>query len=149
VTSPKRSGSPSDLHQLLKGAEQAGPAHRIEFRDRIAAHGLPAIEAVAPWLADPTYAAFAIRVIERVGHNGERDAATDVLRGARRVVDPQVRPDLDWALVHLRVPADPAVAQSAPPAAQTRVARIKRPLGAGRVAGVSRRSVPARTLEPS
>jgi hypothetical protein len=91
-----------DLTELLAHARRAGPVHRIEWRDRIAAHGRPAIEAVRPWLADSKYAAFAIRVIERVGRDGEREVAVEVLRGERRRVDAHIRPDVEWALVNLR-----------------------------------------------
>jgi hypothetical protein len=92
----------AELPGLLARAERAGPAHRIEYRDPIAAHGRPAIDAVRPWLDDPKLAAFAIRVIEVVGHHGEQEAATETLRDARRRVDPRVRPDVDWALLHMR-----------------------------------------------
>ena len=91
-----------DLTGLLARARRAGPAHRIEWRDRIAAHGRPAIEAIRPWLAEPRLAAFAIRVIERVGRSGERDVAVEVLRRDRLQVDPRIRPDIDWALVNLK-----------------------------------------------
>lgn len=91
-----------DLAELLAHARRAGPVHRIEWRDRIASHGRPAIEAVRPWLAEPKYAAFAIRVIERVGREGEREVAVEVLRGERRRVDARIRPDVEWALVSLR-----------------------------------------------
>ena len=119
---------------LLAHARHAGPAHRIEWRDRIAAHGQPAIEAIAPWLGEPKLAAFAVRVIERVGHDGdpELEVALRALRGARRAIDWSVRPDLEWALLHLRetVPSDAApTPRSASP---TRVLRAERPRGVGR-----------------
>ena len=41
------------LVTLLARAEGADPAHRIDLRDDIAAHGAAAIEAVAPWLKVP------------------------------------------------------------------------------------------------
>ncbi len=40
------------LDDLLQAAAAADPMDRIEFRDRIAAHGEPAIEAMADWLVD-------------------------------------------------------------------------------------------------
>jgi hypothetical protein len=104
MTTMGEAGAIGDLSGLLAGAEDAGPADRIEWRDRIAAFGAPAINAVTPWLADPRLAAFAIRVIERAGRDGEREAAVVALRGARRRVDPRVRPDLDRALLGLRLP---------------------------------------------
>lgn len=42
-----------------------------------------AIEGVEPWLTDGALAAFAIRVIWRVGEQGEPAAAVEVLRAAR------------------------------------------------------------------
>jgi hypothetical protein len=98
------------LATLLADARDADPAHRIDWRDRLAAHGTAAIEAVSPWLKEPTLAAFAIRVIARVGLDGEREAAQAALRQARRRLDPRLRADLDWALGVLRLerPAAPA-----------------------------------------
>jgi hypothetical protein len=104
MTTMGEAGASGDLPGLLAGAEGAGPADRIEWRDRIAAFGAPAISAVAPWLADARLAAFAIRVIERAGRDGEREAAVAALRRARHRVDPRVRPDLDRALLGLRLP---------------------------------------------
>lgn len=137
-----------DLFGLLASAEQAGPVHRIEWRDRIAGYGGPAIDAMAPWLAEPTLAAFAIRVIERAGHDGEREAALLVLRGARRGIDPRVRPDLDWALLHLRATAPTKVAATPREARPVRVVRAERPYGVGRAAGTSRRSVQVHRSDP-
>jgi len=91
------------LSALLQEAETASPMERIEWRDRIAAHGARAIEGVQPWLDHPVLAAFAIRVIERAGTNGEIALATQVLRSARSKVPERVRGDVDWALQQLRV----------------------------------------------
>lgn len=96
------------LAALLSRAERADPAHRIDLRDPIAAHGAAAIEAVTPWLKVPTLAAFAIRVIARAGLDGEREAAQAALRGARRRMDARLRADADWALGVLRAPQAPA-----------------------------------------
>jgi hypothetical protein len=113
------------LAALLADAREADPAHRIDLRDPIAAHGAAAIEAVGPWLKEPALAAFAIRVIARAGLDGERDVALATLRGARRRLDPRLRADVDWALGVLKVervpepiPVKPAI--QAP-------ARIERP----------------------
>jgi hypothetical protein len=100
------------LSDLLERAEAADPAHRIDLRDPIAAHGAAAIEAVAPWLKVPTLAAFAIRVITRVGLDGERAAAQAALRNARRRMDTRLRADVDWALSMLRVSTASASAAS-------------------------------------
>jgi hypothetical protein len=119
---------------LLAHARHAGPAHRIEWRDRIAAYGQPAIKAIVPWLDEPKLAAFAVRVIERAGQRGEpeREVAVQALRSARRAIDPCVRPDLEWVLLHLREASPPrkaAIARNVPPA---RVVRAERPRGVGR-----------------
>jgi hypothetical protein len=138
-----------DLHGLLASAAGAGPTERIEWRDRIAAHGASAIAAVRPWLSDPRLAAFAIRVIERAGQDGEREAALSTLRGARRKIDPRVRPDLDWALLQLRTPASgpvPAAPQATRPA---RVAPAARPHGTADMSGASRRPSQPQRPEPS
>jgi hypothetical protein len=112
------------LAKLLKRAEDADPANRIDWRDPIAAHGAAAIEAVTPWLKVPALAAFAIRVIARVGLDGEREAAQATLRQARRRLDERLRADVDWALASLRVarPA-PAPAVKRAPARSTRTER--------------------------
>jgi hypothetical protein len=91
------------LAELLADARDADPAHRIDLRDPIAAHGAAAIEAVGPWLKEPTLAAFAIRVIARAGQDSDREIAVATLRGARRRLDPRLRADVDWALGVLKV----------------------------------------------
>jgi hypothetical protein len=112
------------LAALLADAQVADPAHRIDLRDSIAAHGVAAIEAVGPWLKDPTLAAFAIRVIARAGLVGEREAALSTLRQARRRLDPRLRADVDWALGVLKLERVPEpVPVKAAPAAPPRVER--------------------------
>jgi hypothetical protein len=114
-----------NLSALLHEAESASPMHRIEWRDRIAAHGDKAITGVEPWLAHPLLAAFAIRVIERAGTNGEMALATQVLRSARPNVPERDRRDVDWALQQIKArsrasvegpvqPAPPVAASAAP-----------------------------------
>jgi hypothetical protein len=112
------------LASLLTRAEGADPAHRIDLRDDIAAHGAAAIEAVTPWLKVPVLAAFAIRVIARAGLDGDREAAQAALRQARRRLDARLRADIDWALASLKVarPA-PAPAVSRQPVRTTRTER--------------------------
>jgi hypothetical protein len=102
------------LAALLADAREADPAHRIDLRDPIAAHGAAAIEAVGPWLKEPTLAAFAIRVIARAGQDGERDMALATLRGARRRLDPRLRADVDWALGVLKIERVPEPAPVRP-----------------------------------
>lgn len=91
-----------ELAPLLAEAEAASPGNRIDWRDRIAAYGSRAIEGVKPWLADPVLAAFAIRVIERAGRNGEAEQATELLRWARPKVSTALKGDIDWAIHQLR-----------------------------------------------
>lgn len=90
------------LTALLAEARDATPDRRIEWRDRLAAYGDRAIEGVQAWLDDPALSAFAIRVIERAGEQGQGETATRVLRAARRVVPAHLQSDLDWALGKLR-----------------------------------------------
>ena len=134
------------LATLLARAEGADPANRIDLRDPIAAHGAAAIEAVTPWLKDPALAAFAIRVIARVGLDGEREAAQSVLRSARRRMDERLRADTDWALSVLKV----APARAVEPPAARRTTLPRRP-EAPRYAAGSRplRSRPRSGLSPS
>lgn len=120
-----------ELSALLDAAGTATPDRRIEWRDRIAAHGAAAIEGVRPWLASPVLAAFAIRVIERAGTNGDAVLAARVLRSARSTVPPAAKGDVDWALQQLKLRNRPAPAVASP---QTAVASTKpilreRPLG--------------------
>lgn len=104
------------LSTLLKEAEVASPTTRIEWRDKIAQHGADAIEAVGPWLEDPALAAFAIRVIERAGTNGQVALATEVLRSARSRVPERERGDVSWALHRLRARAQAEIEATRPPA---------------------------------
>ena len=114
-----------NLASLLHEAETASPTNRIEWRDRIAAYGTKAITGVQPWLEHPVLAAFAIRVIERAGTNGEMALATQVLRSARPNVPERERRDVDWALQEIKArsrasverpvrPAPPVAASAAP-----------------------------------
>jgi hypothetical protein len=134
------------LATLLARAEGADPTNRIDLRDPIAAHGAAAIEAVAPWLKEPALAAFAIRVIARVGLDGEREAAQSVLRSARRRMDERLRADADWALSVLKV----APARATEPTVARRAAAPRR-AEAPRYAAGSRplRSRPRSGLSPS
>ena len=65
-------------------------------------------------------AAFAIRVIVRIGTDGERDLAISTLRTARRRFDTQLRADADWALGALKV----VVASGASTVIRTPAARL-------------------------
>lgn len=70
----------SSLDRLLAAARDASPSTRIELRDSIAAYGEDAIEAMTDWLGDPRLARFAIRVLERIGHQpATKQAVLEVL----------------------------------------------------------------------
>jgi hypothetical protein len=97
-----------DLAALLEDARTAPTGRRIELRDRIAAYGIPAIEGVRQWLGDKRLSAFAVRVIERVGIDGEAVVAGRVLRSARTTVPESVRGDVEWALQRIKAAARPA-----------------------------------------
>jgi hypothetical protein len=97
-----------ELAALLHQAETASVGDRIERRDAIAAYGARAIDGVQPWLTSPALAAFAVRVIERVGSNGEPVLASKVLRSARSKAPSAVSADIDWALKQIKVQNDPS-----------------------------------------
>ena len=105
------------LTSLLEEAQGAAPDRRILFRDQIAPFGTRAIEGVEPWLTSDVLAAFAVRVILRVGQQGERVAAAKALRAARRRVPPRVLGDVEWALTSLRLAAREAADAEKAPAA--------------------------------
>lgn len=106
------------LVALLDEARAASPGQRIEWRDRLAPYGQRAIDGVKPWLVEGALAAFAIRVIWRVGEEGSPEEAIRVLRAARGKLPPYLRDDVDWAIKALRAPshAAPAAATTAPAA---------------------------------
>ena len=73
------------LEEALAGARAADRLTRIEWRDRIAAHGVAAIDAVFEWAGDDEFGAFAVRVIEAVGRRGHPDEATEALVAIRSI----------------------------------------------------------------
>lgn len=103
-----------ELAALLEQARTATPGRRIESRDGIAEYGALGIEGVRPWLVDGALAAFAVRVIERAGINGESALASKVLRSARTTVPAGVTDDVAWALQQLRTAARPKPAPAVP-----------------------------------
>jgi hypothetical protein len=54
---------PDELIVLLESARVGSRTDRINYRDRIAVFGTPAINALIPWLRDRDLAAFAVRTI--------------------------------------------------------------------------------------
>jgi hypothetical protein len=93
----------SQLDDLLAQAREADRADRINLRDPIAAVGESAIEPMTDWLGDPQLAAFAIRVLERIGREPtERSAVIAVLRAVDRTeLPPHLIGDLDTSLMAL------------------------------------------------
>jgi hypothetical protein len=95
-----------ELSRLLDEARSAPSAARIELRDPIAAHGIKAIDALKPWLVDESMAAFAVRVLGRIGvaepGSPLAAAAATALRGARKRVTPVILADIEWELGQIR-----------------------------------------------
>lgn len=76
---------PYSLDGLLASARDASPSDRIDLRDSIAAHGEDAIEAMTDWLGEPRLAAFAIRVLDRIGRQpATKRAVLEVLAAVDR-----------------------------------------------------------------
>ncbi|MDP9318690.1 MAG: hypothetical protein M3O94_06400, partial [Actinomycetota bacterium] len=93
----------TELEALLDEAREASPGERINLRDPIAAHGEAAIDAMTDWLGDRRLAAFAMRVLERIGLEAEeRSAVIEVLAGVDRTeLPPHLVVDLDRSLAAL------------------------------------------------
>jgi hypothetical protein len=121
IAGPQPDGPDPDasaqLASLLEEARKASPQDRIAWRDRIASYDQLAIAGVTPWLSDSTLAAFAIRVICRVGEHGSPDDASRALRGARPKLSPALQGDVDWALASLKAAQKRGAAAGAVPAA--------------------------------
>lgn len=91
------------LDEALAAARAADRSIRIEWRDPVAAHGIEALEAVEPWIADPELGAFAVRVIVAIGLAGETDAAIGSLLSMQRLAPTEhIAGDIRWALERLR-----------------------------------------------
>ena len=105
------------LDQLLIGAAESPPSSRIDFRDPIARHGSVAVSRIAPWLADPALAAFAIRVIQRAAEFGGQADAVRVLRDAMSFLTGPAHTDAQVALGELGVRPRPKASRPAGPVA--------------------------------
>ena len=95
---------PTPLADLLAAARDTDPTDRIEWRDPIASCGAEAIDAMVDWIGDPRLAAFAVRVLGKIGQAGDlRAAVVEVLSAVdrRRELTEQVGRDLDWTLASL------------------------------------------------
>lgn len=91
------------LDELLRQAAAADGLTRIDYRDRIAAVGVPAIERLEPWLRDKRLGAFAVQTILRAATvPGAAPAARSALQRGRAACGEAVRRDIDTALARLR-----------------------------------------------
>ena len=61
----------AELGHLLEDAASAPPETRIEYRDRIAAHGADAVVAMEAWVEQGRSPGFAIAVLEAVGKSAD------------------------------------------------------------------------------
>ena len=91
------------LDDAVMGAAEAPPAIRIEFRDPIARYGSDGIDRVTPWLADPSLAAFAVRVIARAADFGAAGASGRALQASLAILQGAARSDALAALEKLGV----------------------------------------------
>jgi hypothetical protein len=70
----------AELGHLLEDAASAPPETRIEYRDRIAAHGADAVAAMEAWVEQGRSPGFAIAVLESVGKAADDVGAASALR---------------------------------------------------------------------
>lgn len=102
------------LASLLQAAADAAPGSRIEFRDKIAAHGEAAIKGISPWLADPALGAFAVRVIRKACDPDTLAVALASLRSAKTSAGSEaITRDIEEAIKALKPPARRAPARTA------------------------------------
>jgi hypothetical protein len=109
------------LEEALAGAQAADRLTRIQWRDRIAAHGPGAIDAVFEWAGDGEFGAFAVRVIEAVGKRGHQDEATEALVAIRSI----------GATVAVRRDAAEAISRLHPDRGRTDAVRRASPVPSG------------------
>jgi hypothetical protein len=69
-----------ELGHLLEDAANAAPDVRIEYRDRVAAHGADAVVAMEAWVEEGRSPGFAIAVLEAVAKSGDDAGAASALR---------------------------------------------------------------------
>jgi hypothetical protein len=92
-----------ELDTLLGEVRRTDRVTRIELRDGVAAYGGAAIDPMAEWLEDPELAAFAVRVLERIGRVEEqlKPVVRALSKGHASSVSPAITGDIDEALRHL------------------------------------------------
>jgi hypothetical protein len=95
----------AQLDELLIAAAEAPPETRIQYRDPIAEFGNAAIErlAVAEWIGDPHYAAFAVRTISRATAFGGTLATVELRRALDFVANDTLRRDIEFELARLGI----------------------------------------------
>lgn len=91
------------LDALLDEVRRADRATRIELRDGIAEHGAAATSPMADWLDDREFAAFAVRVLERIGQmDGQLQPVIRALsEGHATAATPAIAGDIEEALRRL------------------------------------------------
>ena len=99
------------LKELLAQAQQASPNDRIELRDAVAEHGTAAIDAMVPFARDNAMQHFAVQVIGRVGHFGNRDAAINGL-GAILSQAPSLAHEIYFQISQLKSPDRPSATRA-------------------------------------
>lgn len=101
--------STGSLDVLLQKVQGVPLNERMHHRNEVAAFGAAALDAVSPWLQDPRMAAFAIRVIGKIGdHDADRAVALERLRACRPRLDPNHQSDVDEVLARWGERATPA-----------------------------------------
>ena len=70
----------AELGHLLEDAASAPPETRIEYRDRVAAHGADAVVAMESWVEQGRSPGFAIAVLEAIGKAADDLGAASALR---------------------------------------------------------------------
>lgn len=108
--------SDDQLNTLLDDVRRADRLTRMELRDRVAAHGATAIDPMVEWLDDRELAAFAMRVLERVGRmQGQvRPVVLALSEGDEMAATPEIARDIEDALGRSRQPTV-ATGRPAPP----------------------------------
>jgi hypothetical protein len=90
------------LDALLDKVRRADRATRIELRDRVAGHGAKAIDPMTDWLDDREFAAFAVRVLERIGRMpGLLQPVVRALSEGHAAASPAIARDIEDALQRL------------------------------------------------
>lgn len=98
---PMKESALNDLPALLAEATAPGAA-TIDYRDRIAACGQPAVDAMRAWLADGALAKYAVRVLGRVGEPA-RDMALALLVDSALTGMPAARADAQAEVLRLEL----------------------------------------------